>query len=45
MRTGFGTRFTGRFPATGLMEECGLAAAVFLSGMVIWWWAEHGLEI
>lgn len=23
----------------------GLAAAVFVSGMAIWWWAEHGLEI
>jgi anti-sigma factor RsiW len=23
----------------------GLAAAVFVSGMVIWWWAEHGLEM
>ena len=22
-----------------------LAAAVFVSGMAIWWWAEHGLEI
>jgi anti-sigma factor RsiW len=23
----------------------GVAAAVFVSGMAIWWWAEHGFEI
>jgi len=22
-----------------------LAAGVFVSGVAIWWWAEHGLEI
>jgi anti-sigma factor RsiW len=38
---------TGRV-ATSLVPALpmyALAAAVFVSGMAIWWWAEHGVEI
>jgi anti-sigma factor RsiW len=37
-----GATLTALMPA---LPVYALAAAVFVSGMALWWWAEHGLEI